>query len=204
MDMRRISDPLTTNQILQVVSVQEVMAHARITSYDEIHVIARHIVSAYEKIRDFTNATALLNETWEYYPEVAPGRSFEIPARPFHGTTLTAFDVLDSDGTTYSAIPTSDYAVRWAQAHVSLERAGYSWPYIGLWKPRTLRVRFTAGYGTAKKDIPPVLRESIRQLAAHWYAQRETVGSEGREPGKEVPYGVRNLAGKHRFSPDHS
>jgi hypothetical protein len=41
-------------------------------------------------------------------------------------------------------------------------------------------------------------------LAAHWYANRETVGADGRTVGEDVKFGLRSLCGRYRVALDHS
>ena len=42
-----------------------------------------------------------------------------------------------------------------------------------------IRIRFTAGYGSARTDVPPALRQAILTLVAGWYEQRDVVDKPG-------------------------
>lgn len=55
-----------------------------------------------------------------------------------------------------------------------------------------IEIDFTAGYGTAT-DVPGPLKLAIKQLAAHWYENRET------DPGGEVPGRVHALLTPYRL-----
>lgn len=46
------------------------------------------------------------------------------------------------------------------------------WPATAS-RLNAVRVRFLAGYGDEVDDVPDDLREAIKQLAAHWYENRE-------------------------------
>lgn len=48
---------------------------------------------------------------------------------------------------------------------------GYAWPAT-IQQANAVTVTFTAGYGSAS-SVPPLLRQGIKLLAAHWYENRE-------------------------------
>jgi hypothetical protein len=72
--------------------------------------------------------------------------------------------------------------------------AGGAWPPTAF-QPSAVIVTYTAGYGAAGLDIPENIRLAIMQLAAHWYANRES-----QAPGTfaEVPMTTKALLSQDR------
>jgi hypothetical protein len=58
----------------------------------------------------------------------------------------------------------------------------------------------TAGHEAAA-EVPSPLRLAIKLLAAHFYQNREVMVV---EKGSPMAFGLQNLAGRYRVSPDHS
>lgn len=207
MDLRLLSEPLTREQKLEVVTVAEVKRDLRIRHARDDEMIGDDIEVAYDYLagpEGWLNGCSLLEEDWELYLPSGVGPLFEIPARPLVGATLTAFDYLVDDA--YVAIDPDRYFVtdvRGSFAQVSAV-AGRPWPYVGAWHARAYRLRFTSGFGTTKTSIPSPIRKGIRLLAGHYNKAREASSDEAKAPGQEIIYGLRSLCGRYRISPDHS
>lgn len=207
MDLVRVSSLLDQNAKLGVVPLAEVKAQLRVTHTAEDGLISNAIEAAYDHLageNGWLGRCCLLNETFTAYMPAA-GRllggnrdyGVEIPMRPF--VSVTDFDWLQADAS-YLAVETDLYVTRAAAGDFAcISRLGSGWPYAGT-SPRGYRVTFVAGYGTTKESIPSPIRQAIKMLAAHLYAQRETVAE---KVGGEVLYGLRALAGRYRVAPDH-
>jgi uncharacterized phiE125 gp8 family phage protein len=206
MDLRRISPALTREDKLSVVSVAEVKAQARVIGDEENDLIASYIESAYDYLsgpEGWLGRCCLLAEEWEYFAGLPEHNRFELPMRPLAEATQVMFDYWRTD--VYQPVDpgfflvSSDYNM-----FPRIVRArSLAWPYYGIPNSRAYRIRFIAGFGGAA-DIPSPIKQGIRMLAAHWYANRETVGADGRTVGEDVKFGLRNLCGRYRVALDHS
>lgn len=211
MDPVLVSTPLTRNQKLAVCPVPRVKMQARIDGNDEHELLASYIVAAYDFLsgpNGWLGGACLLEEEWVVSLSSRLGRYNELPIRPFRGTTMTSFGYLQSDGS-YLAVPTGIYSLL-AGSHFSYPAIYLNsmtpWPYVGAPSFSAYRVQYKAGFAAvnAPQDVPEPIVLSMSMLAAHWFNNRETVGAEGREPGREIMYGLKSLAGRYRIGPDHS
>jgi uncharacterized phiE125 gp8 family phage protein len=63
------------------------------------------------------------------------------------------------------------------------------WPITLAYQRGSVEIDFVAGYGEAAGSVPPMLRQAVKILAAHWYEHREAVGNFG----SEVPLSIENI-----------
>jgi uncharacterized phiE125 gp8 family phage protein len=203
------SDPLTEAEKAAVVGVPELKRHLRISGSDEDRELVEYLATAYDFLSGpdgWLGGCCLLEQEWiAYSPALRSYGSIELPLRPLAGAALVGFDYLGSDGD-YIAIPSDEFYLAGTTGFATIHRLPISspWPYIGLPDRRAYRVRFVAGYGTERDDIPSPIRHGIKMLAGHWFGNRETIGEVGRTAGEEIPYGLKALCGRYRVSPDHS
>lgn len=208
MDLRRISAPLTLDQKLAVVTLDEAKAQARVRHADEDDLIKGYVAAAFDFLHGpdgWLNGYCLLEESFEFYV----GRVdavLELPIRPVVDDTLISFEGRVDRGA-YANIGAADFMVARVDEFATLARLtanGFA-AQPGVADPRRYRIRFAAGWSEAA-DVPSTLKQSIKMLAAHFYANREVAEPAGRGTAlsREVEYGLRALAGRHRVSPDHS
>ncbi len=212
MDPVLVSTPLTRNQKLAVCPVPRVKMQARVDARDEHELLAAYIVAAYDFLsgpNGWLGGACLLEEEWIVSLPSKLGRYNELPMRPFRGTTLTSFGYLQADGTTYTPVEASIYSLL-VGGHFSYPAIYLNsmtpWPYVGLPSFSAYRVQYKAGFTAVNEPdgVPEPIVLAMSMLAAHWFNNRETVGAEGREPGREIMYGLKALAGRYRIGPDHS
>ena len=207
MDLKIVSAPLTIFDKTTVVTVPEMRRHARITQPDEDRQIAEDIEAAYDFLsgpNGWLGGCSLLTEQWEAYARGPDDirRDFNLPMRPFQ--SLVSFDFLQANGS-YLPVDPASYLYDNVTGFARFTSVGFApWPYIGTANERAYRFRFMSGFGSTREAIPSPIRKGIKMLASHWYNQRETIGTEGRSPGKEVAYGLVHLCGRYRVGPDHS
>ncbi|WP_048710790.1 head-tail connector protein [Microvirga massiliensis] len=206
MDLRRISTSLTREQKLAVVSIADVKAQVRVSHSEEDELIAVFIEAAYDYLsgpEGWLGHCCLLDEEFEVYSAGPDRYGFELPMRPIKEGAAIVFDYLAN--ATYTPVAPESYFVGTTGVFPRVHRivSSRAWPYVGIRNPRAYRLRFVAGFGAAA-DIPSPIKLGIRMLAAHWYQNRETVGSEGRTVGGEIEYGLKALCGRYRIAHDHS
>ncbi|MGY2052954.1 head-tail connector protein [Methylobacterium sp. JK268] len=208
MDLRRISAPLTRQQKLTVVTLDQVKQQERVLHDEEDAFIVDKIEAAYDYLsgpEGWTNGYCLLAEQFEMYvPEVAC--RLILPVRPLIEEGLT-LDAWDAGSGIYRPVPSNAFALTSSDGCgciVGLDRSvfrrAFGQPY-----PRAYRIRFTAGV-TDPAAVPSPLKEAIKLLAAHWYQNREAslVERTATQTSRKIDYGVEKLAGRYRFSFDHS
>jgi uncharacterized phiE125 gp8 family phage protein len=211
MDPVLVSTPLTRNQKLAVCPVPRVKMQARIVASDEHELLASYVVAAYDFLsgpNGWLGGVSLLEEEWLWTISSRLSRTVELPMRPFRGSAVSSFGYLQADGS-YLAVDASLYSVSLGSAFTfpSLYRGTtFPWPYVGIYNDAAYQVQFKAGFTAVDEPqgVPEPIVLAISMLAAHWFNNRETVGAEGREPGKEIMYGLKSLAGRYRIGPDHS
>jgi uncharacterized phiE125 gp8 family phage protein len=200
-DLRRVSTAITPVQKMAVCPLDEVKMQLRITSSDEDSLLQEYIVVAYDFLSGpdgWLNGCCLLAETWEMYLASNIQPRFELPLRPIASNTVSLFDIVNSDDT-FTAVDPEIFHVVPGGAFSAIQRSVTTpWPYTGTFSHRTYRVRFVAGYTTAA-DIPAPLKLAMKMLVAHWYRNREAVGT----AGDEIQFGLRALAGRYRAPFDH-
>ncbi len=208
MDLRRISDPLTTEQKLTVVTLQDVKAQARVMHSVEDEVIVRHIEAAYDFLagpEGWTNGFCLLEETFELYAEGFADQ-LELPVRPFRGE-IVSIETRDTQLDAYAAVDPVTYALTQDGDYGLLVRLQPSLarPQTFARDPRRYRIRFKAGHPTPD-IVPSGLKQAIRLLAAHWYVNREATIADPRvtSVSRAIQFGLQQTAGRYRVEPDHS
>ncbi|WCS27793.1 phage gp6-like head-tail connector protein [Methylobacterium sp. NMS14P] len=208
MDLRRISDPLTLEQKLAVVTLDEAKAQARVRHTDEDDLIKGYVAAAFDFLHGpdgWLNGYCILEESFEFFVDRVD-TVVELPVRPVVDDTLVSFEGREARGA-YAAIAAGDFMIALVDEFATLARLttnGFA-AQPGLVDPRRYRIRFAAGWSDAA-HVPSTLKQAIKMLAAHFYASREVAEPAGRGGAlsREVEYGLRALAGRHRVSPDHS
>jgi uncharacterized phiE125 gp8 family phage protein len=108
-----------------------------------------------------------LRATWDTWP----GTIIKIPGWPV--STLDSVTYTDADGNQQTVSTTRTNLVQ-CPATVQPALNEY-WPNLQADAINAVNVNFTAGYGTAATDMPPMVRHLLKLLVAHWFKHREAV-----------------------------
>lgn len=150
----------------------------------------RLIASARQFIEELSGI-ALITQTWELVLDRWPGygepwwdgvreghiselrgnaKPVALPRYPLQSVNaVSTFDLNDAETVvSVSAVFNIDLAARPGRMHL---KAGQTWP-IATRNFDAIRVRYTAGFGDAPADVPPVLRDAVLMLAAYHYNHR--------------------------------
>jgi uncharacterized phiE125 gp8 family phage protein len=208
MDVRRISTPLTREQKLAVLPVATVKAQERVLHSDEDALVEQYIVTAFDHLHGpngWLNGYCLLEEEFEFFPGAIYATT-DLPLRPVEDDLGVTLERRLARGA-YQAVGTGDYMVAALDQTTVLARlttTGFA-PQAGVIDPREYRITFKAGHATPE-EVPSPLVQAMLLLAGHWYQNREASVSDPRvsNVSKKVEYGLQALAGRYRFSPDHS
>jgi hypothetical protein len=206
-DLRLISTPLTRAEKIAVCPVADVKAQARVSHSDEDTLIGDYVEAAYDFLsgpHGWLGRCCILEEDWEWFAGPITKPYLEFPLRPIANDGVADFEMVGADGTTYSAVATTVYHSLMTATFPRIALvSGQTWPYAGVWNPRSYRFEFTAGFTPkgSPLSVPSPIRQCIKLLAAYWYNHRE---SSQTEPSQEIMYGLKAVAGRYRIGPDHS
>lgn len=207
MDVRRISDPLTPEAKLEVVTLEKAKAHLRVRHAEEDGLLSDLIVTGFDFLHGpdgWLNGYCLLAEQFEcFLPAIST--TAEVPLRPVEDidgilvSRLIDGSYADAPAGTFAAATENNFAVVARLAAIGSDMT------VAPGR-RAYRMRFTAGHASAEA-VPMSLKQSILLLVGHWYVNREaTINSAqgGATISRQVEFGLKALAGRLRVSPDHS
>ena len=191
------------------VDMATLAAHARADAGEETALLAIYLKAAIAWVQDVANRQ-LVNATYRltldrfpwpgcnYYggegdPLVGFGifdpatAAIKLPRAP--ASAVTSIQYVDAGGDTQTLDPDLYLVDTDSEPGRILPAAGTSWPQTQL-RTGAVIVTYVAGYGPGPTAVPATYQLAIMQLAAHWYANRETV-----QPGSfgEVPLSVQAL-----------
>lgn len=171
--------------------------HARISIDDDDDYIDNLIKSVRRQVEQITNR-ALITQTWDvFYSGWPQGDYIKIPFPPLRSVTSVKYR--DSDYTE-NTMDTGDYRVltNTEPGQVALDY-GATWPSETLiGNDEAIYIRFVAGYGDDRLDVPDDIRHAMLMLTSHYYEMREpTIVGTILTP---VPMTVDRLLADHRRS----
>lgn len=158
--------------ILEPVSLAELKLHLRIDHSDEDELLKALLLTARERVEDFT-ARALLSQTWDICLNDWPDEDFiELPYGNLQSVTSVKYK--DSDGTETTLVVTTDYLVETNKENRGriVLPYGESWPSDTLYPSNPITIRFVCGW-TKASDVPYSIKAAIKLLAADYYNMRE-------------------------------
>ena len=165
---------LITAPALEPVTLAEVKAWLKQDSADDDAVITALIAAARATIERATRLQ-LIAQTWRLYASQWPfldqsglqGWQIELPPAPVSSiVAVTTYDQFD----TPSVVPPVNYRLTHSQYGPRLV-----FPYLPAAPGRIsegIVIDVVAGFGTLPTDVPEPLRQAIRLLSAHLYANR--------------------------------
>lgn len=176
---------VVTPPAVEPVSLAEMRQELGVTLDADDAMILRKVRAARQYVERMLGFPLIATE-FEVAFDAFPRGEIELPTRPLMSVTSVAY--VDPAGV-LQTVPVDDYEI---DVH-----SAKSWivPLVERPWPATMatinavRVRFVAGMGASPDEVPELLREAIRELAAWWFEQREAAG-EG--SFKSIPFGVED------------
>lgn len=164
---------LLSGPLDEPLTLAEAKSHLRVDHGDEDTLIQSLITSARLHVETLTGRV-LMTQSWRLVLDDWPRRNIlSIPLGPVQA--VGAVRVYEDEDIVLT-IDAANYLVETSGVPARLAMRGHkAWPRPG--RPfGGIEIDFTAGYGDNAEDVPASLRQAIRQLVAHWYANREPVG----------------------------
>lgn len=163
-EIRQVLNEVTAATI-EPVTLEEAIAYARTGGgADDDQVLLGLIEAARRQVEAHTGRT-LINTTYDLTFDRFPSeRSIELPRAPLVSVTHIKSRDADDVETTFAA---TDYkSENTPHGRIYLDDDA-SWP-TDLRTHNAGEIRFVAGYGTARTDVPRGLRNAVLMLVAHW------------------------------------
>jgi uncharacterized phiE125 gp8 family phage protein len=169
---------LVTPVTVEPLTLDEAKAQCRVEVDDDDDLFYALIIAARQYGESFTHR-ALPPQTWDLgLCGGFPCGAIEVPLPPV--TSIVSVTYVDSNGTTQTLTPTTQY-VTIVPAGPKAMPARITPAYAVPWPPtrrieNAVTVRFTAGYsGTGTNAMPEAIKQAMKLLIGHWYANRESV-----------------------------
>lgn len=207
MDLR-LKTPVTEQAKRDLVGLEKFKLHAKIRDGSEDDLLKDYLVAAYDFLSGYDgwlNGYCLLAETYELYLPTF-GDTVEMPLRPVDPDSIKIY--IRDAGVLYPEVLAGSFVAARTKGMTAVGvldrdaflRTGYAAT------PLAYKVEFVAGH--ASKDVvPSPLKQSILMLAADFYMHREDskeITGSSQKINQRVENGLNKLAGRYRFSPDHS
>lgn len=184
----RMSFKVTTAPTVEAVEVDELKLFGRITGVDEDELLAEFIKSARNATERYLSR-ALISQTITMVMDTWPGLRVALPMPPLISvTSVKTIDESDTE-TTYSS--DNYYVVTSTTEGQIVIKDGATQPINTDRNVAGFEVIYVAGYGTAKADVPDMIRQGIKLWAMELY--------EGRTLSAEPPETVRGLLNPYRL-----
>lgn len=178
---------LTTAPTAEPLSLNEAKLHCRVEPEvtDEDDLIRSHVITARDYCESYTGR-ALVTQTWKLTLDELPPDEIGMPKAPLQSVSSFAYVATDGTSTTLSS---SLYQVD-AKSEPGRIRPAYGqiWPSTRA-QMAAITITFVCGYGAASA-VPDGIKQAMKLLIGHWYANREAVGQ---NPGGPLEMAVKAL-----------
>jgi uncharacterized phiE125 gp8 family phage protein len=160
--------------IVEPVSLSEAKAQARIDSSDSDLLVQTYITAARQYVEDILDIS-IITQTWQARYDAFPLWEIILPRPPMQPETVTV---------TYRSEAGQNLTLSSAAGQFQVDRyitPGRVFPnYNSTWPAvrgdeNSVVVQWTAGYGDSGASVPPVIRQAIVLLVAHWFEMRQPV-----------------------------
>jgi uncharacterized phiE125 gp8 family phage protein len=179
------------------VSTATAKAHLRVDISTDDTLIGTLITAAREMVERHTRRS-LIYTGYRYTLDYFPGGPIHLPRLPVvsaNASTVFAYatpriQYVDQAGVTQTMTVSTEYELDLASNPPRIvQPPDVVWPTPKSYKVNAITIDFVSGYGSSASDVPALLRQAVLMLVAHWYENREAVGS----VGTSVPLAVDSI-----------
>lgn len=150
---------LVTGSTAEPLTIDEAKDHLRVTGAERDALIEALIKAARQWCESYTHR-ALITQIWDGYLDGFPS-VIELPYPPLQSVTAASFTYVDTDGNTTQVTETV-YTVDTAREPGRVYEAYNQWWPTARQIPKSISIRFVAGYGAAGSSVPEPLRQAMR------------------------------------------
>lgn len=160
---------VTTQPVSEPITLQELKDFARIDGTDEDTLLNSFIESARRAAENYLGR-ALIEQTISLKMDYWPDGIIELPRPPL--ISITAVETLDEDdvATTYSS--TYYYVITTGEIGQLAIRQGVTPPQNSDRDYGGFQIRYKAGYGSSRTDVPSAIRDGLKLWATDIYENR--------------------------------
>jgi len=189
---------IVTPNSAEVISLADMKLHLRVDNSDEDTLISALINAAETWVEMYTRRT-LLSQEWIMWLDGFPPDSVPIymPTSPI--ISIDKITYQDEDDATRQIIFATTAQlddITSTPPRITL-LTDQNWPNTVPNQANSVKIEYTAGYGTDKSAIPPTIIAAMKLLVGTWFENRENVAAG--YSTQEVPYTARALLDSERI-----
>jgi uncharacterized phiE125 gp8 family phage protein len=150
------------------VALADAKKHLKVSGTAEDDLITLYLQAATEMAESYLGIRLINTVIEEMYEEFS-----EISFLRFPAQTITSIKY-DADDDTEKTVSTSIYTLNtYTEPQIILRNVGEEWPIDLADKNNRIRVRYTAGFGSAPSSVPANIRAAILIILGELYENRE-------------------------------
>jgi uncharacterized phiE125 gp8 family phage protein len=160
---------VTTEPIIEPVTVDEVKEFARIDGSDENAILAGYITAARMAAEDYLGL-ALIEQTITLKMDYWPSEIISLPRPPL--ISITAVETLDEGDTATTYASTNYYTITTSWPGKIVIKQSTTFPENDDRSYGGFQIRYKAGFGNIITDVPRIIREAIKIWTTEIYENR--------------------------------
>jgi uncharacterized phiE125 gp8 family phage protein len=173
---------LVTAVTTEPLTLDQARAQCRVTVVDDDDFIAGALIPAARQWGEAFTHRWWAPQTWDLKLDRFPCWAIEVPNPP--ATAIESVSYVDVNGVTRTLALTTDYVTDLPAGPMAMPARvmpAYSVPWPSTrGVANAVIVRVTGGYTSSGiNQTPEAVKQAMSLLVAHWYANREAVGSVG-------------------------
>jgi len=214
----RYATQLVTAPTLEPVTVAECIRHGRlegvVVTVEQQADLALLISAARGDAEEFTGML-FVEQTWDVFTDGFPCSSQEalvLPIRPLQ--SITTLKYTDTEGAVQTLSSTSSPTLAskftldnkdWKRKPRIVPAYNESWPSTRA-VPNAVEIRVVAGFAldntsdNKAANVPPLIRQAIKLLAAHYFENREASVADAAQRQDEIALGYSHILGRFRLT----
>lgn len=165
-----------TEPEVEPLSLDDAKQHLRF-SHDYEDDLIRSLIVAARRYAETYTGKAFITQTLKLTRDTFPNGCFRLPRPPLQTVTHIKYT------NTLGVLTTVDSSTYVVDATTEVGRIGLAdgetWPTDAIQQIAAVQVTYDAGYGDTASSVPQTIKQAMKLLIGHWFANREAVGSVG-------------------------
>ena len=160
---------VTTPPVIEPITVDEVKIFGRIDGTEEDTMIEGFIEAVREASENYLGR-ALISQTITLKMDFWPGEIIDLPRPPL--ISITAVETLDEDDTATTYSSCNYYTLTEVSPGKLVLKQAVTWPSNTERDYGGYQIRYAAGYGTNRSDVPIQIRQGLKLWVMDLYENR--------------------------------
>lgn len=187
MHLRPDWSKITTPSTAEIISLDEMREHVRVTTTDEARLMTRSIVAARSACEEWTRRT-LLNSTATAAYTKWPSDGFALNLGPV--SEISEIRYRDSNDAVQTISPANLILIDAANPARAHPIPNYDWPSLGA-RINPIEIEYEVGYAN-KESIPAYLMQGLVWCATWFFEQRHPMVMFAQATSPELPQSIRS------------